>query len=443
MHPGAFMGAPALQLSRNSPGPCQAAPSCVIYLPWGKRLPASLPCYILFVLSHLKKDLHILMLEDDSADAELTKFALRKGGLSFSITRVETRADYVTALEERPPALILSDYSLPGFNGHDALHIALEKCPETPFIFVTGTMGEEVAIETLKSGATDYVLKTRLSRLVPAVSRALREAEDRTQHRRAEEQLRESHEQLRALSTYLQTVREEERTRIAREVHDELGQALTSCKLDLSWIAGKLPRELKPLLEKTRTLSAHIDSTIQMVRRISAELRPGVLDHLGLAAALEWQANEFQNRTGIRCDVQAELPDVQLEQDLSTALFRIFQETLTNIIRHAGATQVKVNLKVNEGRIILEVEDNGRGISRAEVNNTKSMGLLGMRERAALLGGTFKIGRVGRPGGTRLTVTLPLPADAGQPQNFEHEDPFGRRPRHGAARVEANSGGRV
>src|SRR6516162_3617189 len=271
------------------------------------------------------------MLEDDSADAELTKFALRKGGLTFSLSRVESKEQYIAALDDRLPALILSDYSLPGFNGHDALEIAKEKCPEVPFIFVTGTMGEEVAIETLKSGATDYVLKTRLSRLVPAVTRALREAAARTEHRKAEEQLRESHEQLRALSVYLQSVREEERTRIAREVHDELGQALTSCKLDLSWLATKLPKELKPLIEKTKTLSAHIDSTIQMVRRISAELRPGVLDHLGLAAALEWQANEFQNRTGIKCDVRADVNEPQLEQNVSTTLFRIFQETLTNI----------------------------------------------------------------------------------------------------------------
>src|SRR5256714_12643220 len=224
----------------------------------------------------MKKDLHILMVEDDRADADLTQFALRKGGLHFSVERVETKAEYLQALQEHAPTLILSDYSLPGFDGHAALDIARERCPETPFIFVTGTMGEEVAIETLKSGATDYVLKTRLSRLIPAVNRALREAQERAQHRRAEEQLRESHEQLRALSVYLQTVREEERTRIAREVHDELGQALTSCKLDLSWIATKLPRSLKPLLAKTKSLSAHIDSTIQMVRRISTELRPDV-----------------------------------------------------------------------------------------------------------------------------------------------------------------------
>jgi len=379
------------------------------------------------------------MLEDDAADAELTKFALRKGGLHFSLARVETEADYIKHLEQHPPALILSDYSLPGFNGHDALGIALEKCPETPFIFVTGTMGEEVAIETLKSGATDYVLKTRLSRLVPAVTRALREAQDRAEHRRAEEQLRESHEQLRALSVYLQTVREEERTRIAREVHDELGQALTSCKLDLSWIAGKLPKDLQPLQEKARQLIAHIDSTIQTVRRISTELRPGVLDHLGLGAALEWQANEFQNRTGIRCDVHADVQEPLPDPNLSTTFFRIFQETLTNVIRHAGATEVKVHLWEGDGRITLEVEDNGRGISRAEILNTKSMGLLGMRERAALLGGTFKIGRLNRGKGTKVNVTIPVQRPA-EPQEPNHEDSISRRPRGSTTRIEANPG---
>src|SRR3954454_3516459 len=303
------------------------------------------------------------MLEDDSNDAELTKYALRKGGLHFSLTRVDTKDEYIHELEQNTPELILSDYSLPGFNGQTALNIPREKCPEIPFIFVTGTLGEEVAIETLKSGATDYVLKHRLSRLMPSVHRALREARERGDRRRAEEQLRESHEQLRALSVYLQTVREDERTRIAREVHDELGQALTGCKLDVSWIAGKLPKDQRALLQKTRELTGHIDSTIQLVRRIATELRPGILDHLGLAAALEWQANEFQNRTGIRCDVRANLGEAMLEQELSTTLFRIFQETLTNVIRHAGATHVAVTLKQLTGKVILQVTDNGRGIT--------------------------------------------------------------------------------
>lgn len=386
----------------------------------------------------VKKEIHILMLEDDSADAELTKFALRKGGLNFSLARVESKEEYIRQLKERPPALILSDYSLPGFNGHKALEIALEECPQTPFIFVTGTMGEEVAIETLKSGATDYVLKTRLSRLMPAVVRALREAEQRSQHRRAEEQLRQSHEQLRALSTYLQSVREEERTRIAREVHDELGQALTSCKLDLSWIAGRLPPELKPLLDKTRALTAHIDSTIQTIRRISSELRPGVLDHLGLVAAIEWQANEFQNRTGIKCDVRARVREPLPDQDLSTTFFRIFQETLTNVIRHAGATQVTVDLKEANGRITLEVKDNGRGIARTDIFNAKSMGLLGMRERAALLGGLFKIGSIPGSRGTRVSVSIPVSRRLAVPES-NHEDPVSRRSHRSTPRLEANS----
>lgn len=378
------------------------------------------------------------MLEDDATDAELTRHTLRKGGFHFVLTRVETEDDYIRQLDEDPPDLILSDYSLPGFDGYAALNIAKDKCAATPFIFVTGTMGEEVAIETLKNGATDYVLKTRLGRLVPAVHRALREAEERAERRRAEERLRASHEQLRALSVYLQHVREEERTRIAREVHDELGQALTSCKLDLSWLANRLPKELKPLVDKTRSLSAHIDSTIQTVRRISSELRPGILDHLGLVAALEWQANEFQVRTGIRCDVHADFKEPMLDHELSTTFFRIFQETLTNVIRHAGATRVSVHLKEADECVILEVTDNGRGISNAEISNPRSMGLLGMRERAALLGGQFKIGR-GRGGkGTRVTVSLPLKQSGAEAQSY-HEDPFSRRSRGSTPWVEANS----
>jgi signal transduction histidine kinase len=383
-----------------------------------------------------RKEIHILMLEDSAADAELAKHTLRAGGLLFSHIRVETEDDFVREIRDNPPDLILSDYALPGFDGYSALEIAKKLCPETPFIFLTGTMGEEVAIETLKNGATDYVLKHRMVRLVPSVHRALREAGERCDRRHAERQLRESHEQLRALSVYLQRVREEERTRIAREVHDELGQALTSCKLDLSLIASRMPKSLKPLIEKTKALSAHMDATIQTVRRISTELRPGILDHLGLVAALEWQANEFQTRTGIKCDVNTKVHDAQLDANLATTFFRIFQETLTNIIRHAGATQVSVSLKEEAQRIIMDVKDNGRGIGPEEISNTSSLGLLGMKERAALLGGEFKIGR-GRGGqGTRVTVTIPT-RQSGLKERDENS--AHRRSRSRAPRLEANS----
>jgi signal transduction histidine kinase len=230
-------------------------------------------------------------------------------------------------------------------------------------------------------------------------------------------------------------VREEERTRIAREVHDELGQALTSCKLDLSLLANKLPKNLAPLKDKAKALSGHIDATIQTVRRIATELRPGILDHLGLIAALEWQANEFQTRTGIKCDVRSDLHEPALTADLATTFFRIFQETLTNVIRHAGATHVMVHLKEAAGRIILEVKDNGRGIPPDEIANPRSMGLLGMKERAALLGGSFNIGLI--PGGKGTVVSVSIPYRRSNSE--QHENSVNRRSRRRAPRFETNS----
>jgi signal transduction histidine kinase len=387
----------------------------------------------------VKKQIRILLVEDDAADAALIAHALSQDGLGFTSKRVETTEEYVQALEHDAPDLILSDYTLPGFDGNTALLIAQKKRPETPFIFVTGTMGEEAAIETLKNGATDFVLKMHLDRLGPAVRRALREARERADRKQTVEQLRQSHKQLHALSVYLQHVREEERINISRAVHDELGQALTSLKIDLFWLASRLPKDQAPLIEKTNKMSAHIDDTIETVRRISTELRPGILDHLGLVAALEWQANEFQNRSGIQCVVKSSLDGAILDEDLNTAFFRIFQETLTNVLRHAGATRVNVHLREDGENLILEVKDNGRGITSAEIANTKSIGLLGMRERASLLGG--KISLAGARGkGTRVTISIPLAGSASP--DGKHQTHYAnshcRRSRRSATWAKAN-----
>src|ERR1043165_5244265 len=376
----------------------------------------------------VKKEIRILMLEDNVADAELIKFALREGGLVFSWVRVDSKAAFLREMEKNTPDIILLDYSLPSFDGLSALHIAQQRFPDVPFIFVTGTLGEEVVIEMLKSGATDYVLKNRLSRLVPAVLRALREKEERVERRKTEEKLRKSHEQLRALSVYLQHIREDERIRISRQVHDELGQSLTGLKMDLYWLSSRVPRQLRELHEKARSMSAHIDSTIQTVRRISTELRPGILDDLGLAAALEWQAQEFQKRTGLRCNVVCEVTETAFDQDLNTAFFRIFQETLTNVIRHAHASCVDVLLQEEQACLSMEVKDNGRGISCDEISNTKSIGLLGMRERAALLGGELTItGQAGE--GTCVRVKIPLHRTAQPAETQSNEDTHRRRSR--------------
>jgi len=233
---------------------------------------------------------------------------------------------------------------------------------------------------------------------------------DLSEAKRAEQELRASSEQLRNLAARLLSVRELERTRIAREVHDELGQSLTAVKLDLSWLAGRLSPGNGPLLGRIRSTLQLADSTIQSVRRISTELRPGVLD-LGLAAALDWQAREFQARTGIRCRLRLRDQEV-VPPDVSTVLFRIFQEALTNIARHAGATRAEVVLKKQPDGLVLLIRDNGRGFDPANSSSSKSLGLLGMRERAAILGGRVDISSA--PGkGTRVTAWIPLRSSEG------------------------------
>lgn len=360
------------------------------------------------------RELRILLLEDNTPHAELVEHFLRESGLTFLLSRVETEAAFRVQLEQQVPDLILSDYALPSFDGYTALGIAREKVPDVPFIFVTGTMGEEVAIETLKNGATDYVLKTRLNRLAPAVFRALREAVERRERHLAEEKLRASRDQLRELTTYLQYIREEERTRISREVHDELGQAMTGLKLDLSWLATRLPKNGRTLQQKIKTMTAHIDETIQTVRRIATELRPGILDGLGLVAAIEWQANEFQARTGIPCTVTSTIAETLWAEAFTTPIFRIFQETLTNIIRHAAATAVKVRIAEEAGQLILTVADNGKGVSMEELANTRSIGILGMRERAMLIGGDVTLQSAAGQG-TTVTVRAPIPVTPAVP----------------------------
>jgi PAS domain S-box-containing protein len=230
---------------------------------------------------------------------------------------------------------------------------------------------------------------------------------DISERKRFEQELERSLQQLHALSNYLQQVREEERTHIAREIHDELGQALTALKVDLTWVVEKLPPDESRLTERLGAMSSLTDSIIETVQKISTELRPGILDNLGLTAAIEWQTEEFASRTGIGCRLDSLEEIAGLDQACSTACFRILQETLTNVARHANATEVRISLKQQIDSLILEVCDNGKGISESSVTDRTSIGLLGMKERAHALGGDFTIDGV--PGkGTRVMVSIPL-----------------------------------
>lgn len=481
--------------------------------------------------------LDILMLEDVASDAEIVEYELRQAKIKFTCRRVDTREDFLQGLARCTPDLILADYSLPSFDGLTALRLAREICPETPFIFVSGAMGEEVAVDTLKMGATDYVLKQRLGRLGPAVERALREAEERrqlraaeeklreseerfrtlfqtagsvigvaspeglilefnpeaervtgwqrqevlgqdvsrlfvpeayreevqaeiekalageptrgfetplklrhggerlflwnvnrllgegdlvlgiiavgqdiTERKRAEEELRESAQKLRILTSQVLTTQEKERKRISRELHDELGQALMLLKLNLRAADRQLPGapEVKAEL---RSMSLYLDEVIDKVRRLSRDLCPAILEDLGLVPALHYLVDEFSKHYHITHAFDLQGLDHLFTKEAQIILYRIFQEALTNIAKHAGATKVRLAIQKFRDTVLFEVEDNGQGFEVAQVLNRahrhKGLGLAALEERAKMLGGSLLIQSQGGAG-TRITLTIPV-----------------------------------
>ena len=228
----------------------------------------------------------------------------------------------------------------------------------------------------------------------------------------AAEEINQSRDRLQALSLREQTSREDERKRIALEIHDELGQALTGLKMEIHLLNRQIkeidvPEKSIEAGERIKDLLHLTDNTILTVRRIATELRPPILDDLGLVAAIEWQAQEFSRRTGISCVLSTNVENVELSSEFSTAVFRIFQETLTNIIRHAGANTITINLKKLNRKLILRVEDDGKGIQIENVNGNGSLGILGMRERARIISGELEVFN-GADNGTVILLTAPI-----------------------------------
>ena len=235
---------------------------------------------------------------------------------------------------------------------------------------------------------------------------------DITERKKVENQLNASYQQMRQLTARLHAVKEEESARIAREIHDELGQTLTGIKMDLSFLEETLIEKYEcekthPLIKKLNSMSELADGAIQTVRKIATELRPAILDSMGISAAIEWQAEELEHRTGIKCKYTPTLENLELDREHSTAIFRILQESLTNIVRHAKATKVNITFKEEADGLVLEIQDNGKGISKSDMKKKKSFGLLGMKERAWLLGGKVDVQGV-QGKGTTIKVRIPL-----------------------------------
>jgi signal transduction histidine kinase len=344
----------------------------------------------------MTKPLRLLLIEDSEDDAALLLRSLRLAGY-----------DVQAALDGESWDAIIADYHLPRFGALAALRLLQDCEHDLPFLVVSGVIGEQTAVDAMRAGAHDYIMKDSPARLAPAIAREMREAAGRRQRRQAERDLKFSHEQLRQLAARLQDARERERARIAREVHDELGQVLTGLKLQVQRLSTELNRESSQLTPRAGEIMELIDSAVHTVRKISTELRPGILDALGLTAAIEWQAKEFQKQTHIHCEPVAPFEELEMDRERATAVFRIFQETLTNIARHAQATCVRINLSRRNDVVCLQVQDDGRGITDSEQRDPHSLGLLGMRERALMFGGELRI--AGWPGrGTTVTLHVPL-----------------------------------
>jgi PAS domain S-box-containing protein len=230
---------------------------------------------------------------------------------------------------------------------------------------------------------------------------------DVTERVRADEALRRSREELRELASVGSSIREQEKSRIARELHDELAQALTALKMDLNWVKDTLPLHEGQIVSKLEAMQIMVDGTVKATRRIAADLRPLMLDDLGLIPAAEWLVKNFTQRTGIPCDFSADPPDLELQDPHATAIFRILQESLTNIAKHAQASTVDVTVNMGDGEITLRVRDNGCGFDPGHSRKPNSFGLVGLRERAYLLDGEVAVDSA--PGkGTVVEVHIPL-----------------------------------
>lgn len=332
---------------------------------------------------------------------------LQKGGFTFQTLRVDKMPAFLEALKSFHPDIILSDYNMPGFNGMAALELACQELPTVPFLFVSGFIGEELAIEALKKGAIDYVLKDRLSRLGSSVRRALRETHERSERKKALEALQDSEQkyrslfeevqksrmQLENLSRQLLQTQETERRRIARELHDEIGQSLTALKINLE--ALQQPDSGSDRFRQLIDSIGIVERVLWQIRNLSLDLRPSLLDDLGLVAALRWYLDRQSHRGGFQVDFVVQNLEKRLPPDLETVLFRVAQEAITNILKHARAKQVRVEVRQEEDGLILHIQDDGIGFdvasAYARAAKGQSIGLLSMKERVSLCGGEFRV----------------------------------------------------
>ena len=352
----------------------------------------------------VSRTLRLLHLEDSEADHVLTLAHLRRGGLSLDAVRIDSEAEFLAALE---PAqnwdVIVSDYNLPGFSGLVALDLLKASNRPIPFILVSGEIGEDTAVEAMRNGAADYLLKNNLSRLVPAVLHAVEVHEVHLARLRADRELGASKQRVHELVQHLQTSVESERAAIAREIHDDVGGSLTALKFDLAWIARH--SDSPEVQARVNSALETVTHAIEASQRIMHNLRPAILEQ-GLVAALQWMTSRFERRTGIQCQFRSRHEHLSLPAGVPLVAYRTAQEALTNVSKHAHATEVHIDLTLAGGVLSLEVSDNGRGVSPEDLAKARSFGIRGLHERAGTVGGWVDLSS--SSSGTTLILSVPL-----------------------------------
>lgn len=346
--------------------------------------------------------LRVLHLEDNDEDHALVSIHLRRGGINADILRVENEADLVEALAQDWD-LILSDYNLPGYSGLAALDKVRSMGKLVPFILVSGEIGEDIAVQAMRNGANDYLLKSNLARLAPAALLAIEANRTRIAKQRADLALSRSRQQLRELAQHLQTSIEQERAAIAREIHDDVGGALTAVKFDLAWIARHAGSP--EIAERVQQALESVGHAHEASQRIMHNLRPAILEQ-GLVAALQWMTDRFGKRTGLNVAFRTSHETLQLAPGVPLVAYRFAQEALTNVSKHAQAGKVTVDVTQAGGVLSIEVTDNGKGLSAEDLAKARSFGIRGLHERAETVGGWVDISS--NPDGTTLILSVPL-----------------------------------
>ncbi len=358
-------------------------------------------------LSH-PAPIRLLHLEDSELDHDIVRQTLRRAGMPCELTRVENLDTFVQTLGAHRYDAVLADYRLPGFTALDAWQ-ALQAIPQPPpFILLSGAIGETAAVDAIKLGMSDYLLKDDLGKLAHVIQRAIEVQQAKRERELAMEELAASEQRLARFAEHLQSSIEQERAAIAREIHDDIGGSLAAIQFDLSWI-GRHHSDADTLAH-VQAATGMLQHAVGASQRIMMNLRPAILDQ-GLQAAIEWLAGEFERRTGIRTQVRAALRQSSIAKSVQLTAYRTAQEALTNISKHARCSEVRVDLSDAEEVLTLEITDNGQGIEMTERQKPKAFGLKGLQERARTAGGWLDISsRVGA--GTSITLTVPLTMQA-------------------------------